>query len=162
MSVLSPPARIAAVAVAAVLLAGCSTRKAPTVLPPVSAPGAAVVRTATSLVGSPYRDGGQDPSGFDCSGFVHYVFAQHGIAAPRDVRRQWQWGVTVRREDIRAGDLLFFSTKGQGPTHVTLAIDGDRFVHAPSARGVVRIESLTSAYWARRFVGARRQTASGH
>lgn len=115
-----------------------------------------MVRTAQSLLGVPYRNGGSDPAGFDCSGFVRYVFAQHGVSVPRDVRRQWTAGHEVSRGRIRPGDLLFFSTKGSGPTHVSLAIDTQRFVHAPSSRGVVRIEALTSTYWERRFIGARR------
>lgn len=143
---------------ASVLSVACATRTAPRVLPPSGAPEAEIVRTATAQLGAPYRDGGQDPSGFDCSGFVHYVFAQHGLAAPRDVRRLWGWGIPITREEIRAGDLLFFATAGSGPSHVAVAIDHDRFVHAPSARGAVRIESSASAYWARRFVGARRPT----
>ena len=139
-------------------LAACAGRTPPRVSPPVASPAAAVVRTAESLVGAPYRDGGADPSGFDCSGFVQYVLGQHGIAVPRDVRRQWQSGREVTRDNIRAGDLLFFTTTGPGPTHVTLALDRERFIHAPSSRGVVRVESLSSGYWSRRFVGARRLT----
>jgi cell wall-associated NlpC family hydrolase len=115
-----------------------------------------VVRTAQSYLGVPYRNGGSDPAGFDCSGFVHYVFARHGVNVPRDVRRQWQFGRKVTGGRVRPGDLLFFSTTGAGPTHVSLAIDNQRFVHAPSSRGVVRIEALTSTYWGRRFLGARR------
>lgn len=149
--------RIVALAILCVLPgAACATRSGPRVLPPSGAPGAEVARTATALLGTPYRDGGQDPSGFDCSGFVHYVFARHGLVAPRDVRRLWTWGAAITADEIRAGDLLFFATAGSGPSHVTIAIDRERFVHAPSARGVVRIESRASAYWAKRFVGARR------
>lgn len=141
---------------ATVALAACATHPAPRVLPPSSSAPSAVVRTAQSLLGVPYRNGGSDPAGFDCSGFVRYVFAQHGVNVPRDVRKQWQVGQEVSRGRIRPGDLLFFSTTGPGPTHVSLAIDTQRFVHAPSSRGVVRIEALTSTYWGRRFIGARR------
>lgn len=141
---------------ATIALGGCAAHPAPLVLPPSASAPSAVVRTAQSYLGAPYRNGGADPAGFDCSGFVRYVYARHGITVPRDVKRQWQVGQDVPRTRIRPGDLLFFSTTGPGPTHVSLAIDGQRFVHAPSSRGVVRIEALTSTYWGRRFVGARR------
>lgn len=142
--------------------AGCAANPGPRVLPPtgvaVSAAGtgSSVARTARAYLGVPYRLGGASPSGFDCSGLVAYVFAQHGVTVPRDVRRQWQVGRAVGLGAVRAGDLLFFSTTGRGPTHVTIALDARAFVHAPSARGVVRIESLASSYWSARFVGARR------
>ena len=88
--------------------------------------------TATALVGAPYRDGGQDPSGFDCSGFVHYVFAQHGLAAPRDVRRQWQWGSRRQARGYPGRRPALLLDEGSGTAHVTLAIDAGRFVHAPA------------------------------
>ncbi|HXW06326.1 MAG TPA: C40 family peptidase [Vicinamibacterales bacterium] len=120
-------------------------------------PGAlsSVVGTALSLRGAPYRSGGADPRGFDCSGFIAYVFARHGIPAPRTVVEQFSWGRRVADRAIAPGDLVFFDTTG-GVSHVGLAIGGDEFVHAPSARGEVRVERLSSGYWRPRFVGARR------
>jgi cell wall-associated NlpC family hydrolase len=115
-----------------------------------------LVDTALGLVGSPYRNGGADPSGFDCSGFVHYVFAEHGIATPRQVAELYRSSVPVHEDDLAPGDLLFFSTEGRNPTHVAIAIGGDEFVHAPNSRGRVRVERLAQSYWERRFVGARR------
>ena len=106
--------------------------------------------------GVPYRNGGSDPSGFDCSGFVQYVFKKVGTLLPREVRDQFQRGLAVNRDDIEAGDLVFFETVSRGASHVGLAIGGGEFVHAPSSQGVVRVERLTSTYWARRYVGARR------
>ena len=123
--------------------------------------GTAIVRTAESLLGAPYREGGALPDGFDSSGLVSYVFARQGIALPRDVRRQAAAGAPVARADIRPGDLLFFSTTGSGPTHVAIAIDGSRFIHAPKSGAVVRIESLALSYWAKRFLEARRILRSG-
>ncbi len=119
---------------------------------------AAVVESATRLEGTPYRNGGADPSGFDCSGLVQYVFAQRGVALPRSVRDQFQAGLAVPRDSLIAGDLVFFSTTGPGPTHVGIVIDEKdlSFVHAPSGGGVVRVERLGADYWARRYVGARR------
>ncbi len=109
--------------------------------------------------GVPYRLGGADPAGFDCSGLVQYVFAQYGVAVPRVVEQQYEIGDKVKDKNIKPGDLLFFSTKGSGATHVAIAVGEDRFVHAPNSRGVVRVEALTSEYWGSHYVGARRVTA---
>jgi cell wall-associated NlpC family hydrolase len=109
-----------------------------------------------SFRGTPYRNGGADPAGFDCSGLVQYVFEQHGIAMPRDVRTQFSVGTTVNADALEPGDLVFFSTVAPGASHVGIVIGGDQFVHAPSSRGVVRVERLSAEYWADRFVGARR------
>lgn len=117
-----------------------------------------IVRSALALTGVPYRNGGSDPNGFDCSGLVQYVFAQAGLAVPREVRDQWRLGRAVGRNGIAPGDLVFFATDGRGASHVGIAIGGDRFVHAPSATGVVRVERFTLSYWARRYVGAKRIT----
>ena len=126
----------------------------PVTPPPASVPG--VVATALGYRGVPYRDGGSDPSGFDCSGFMQYVFRQIGAILPREVRDQFRTGVEIDRSEVEAGDLVFFETVTRGASHVGLAIGGGEFVHAPSSRGVVRVERLTSTYWARRYVGARR------
>ena len=115
-----------------------------------------VLETALALLGSPYRDGGTTPDGFDCSGFTQWVFAQHGVALPRETRAQFGVGVVVDAGLVASGDLLFFSTVAPGPSHVGIAIDEDRFVHAPSARGVVRVERLSTSYWQQHFIGARR------
>jgi cell wall-associated NlpC family hydrolase len=129
--------------------------------PPPQAPDeatdtVAVVASALALRGTPYRNGGTDPHGFDCSGFTQYVFAEHGMALPRDVHDQFQSGTPVDRREVAPGDLVFFTTTGPGPTHVGIAIGGGQFVHAPSSTGVVRVERLGTSYWAARYVGARR------
>ena len=115
-----------------------------------------LAETALSLVGRPYKNAGMDPSGFDCSGLVCYVFGVYGIDTPRSVRGLYDAARPVREEDVAPGDLLFFTTTGPGPTHVAIAIGGGRFVHAPSSGGRVRVEALTSAYWSARYLGARR------
>jgi len=115
-----------------------------------------IVATALALQGVPYRNGGSDPTGFDCSGLVQWVFAQHGIRMPREAHQQFSVGTSVNRGEVRPGDLLFFETVSDGASHVGLAIGGDRFVHAPNSRGVVRVERFTANYWAAHFVGARR------
>jgi len=117
----------------------------------------ALTGTALALRGVPYRNGGVDPDeGFDCSGFTQYVFAQYGIALPRSVREQFEVGVPVNESALEPGDLIFFATTSPGVSHVGIALGGDQFVHAPSSTGVVRVERLSSTYWARRYVGARR------
>lgn len=118
--------------------------------------GYALVGTALALRGAPYRNGGSDPTGFDCSGFTQYVFAQYGVALPRDVREQYQTGTSVKPDEVAPGDLIFFTTTAPGASHVAIAIGGDQFVHAPSSTGVVRVEHLGSSYWAPRYLGARR------
>ncbi len=153
------------VVAAATVVPACASRSAPPRFPGAirrplpSAPGAAsVVETALRLEGRPYRDGGTDLSGFDCSGLVQYVFAQHGVTLPRSVRDQFQAGLAVPRRALIGGDLVFFSTTAPGPTHVGIVVSAkdNTFVHAPSERGVVRIERMDAVYWARRYVGARR------
>ena len=118
--------------------------------------GYALVGTALALRGVPYRNGGVDTSGFDCSGFTQYVFARHGVGLPREVRDQFQVGVPVKADEVRAGDLLFFSTTAPGATHVGISIGADQFVHAPSSTGAVRVERISAAYWSRRWLSARR------
>lgn len=155
--------------VALAVLTACA--RSPVVGPPSTAPGAPPVEhvgdpapvlpdrlaaLALALVGSPYRAGGADPSGFDCSGLVQYVFARHGLRLPRSVIEQSLIGTSVPRGSIVAGDLLFFATSGRGPSHVGIATGPGAFVHAPSSTGEVRIEQLRAPYWEQRFVGARR------
>jgi cell wall-associated NlpC family hydrolase len=131
---------------------------------PASAPadGYEISGAALTLRGVPYRNGGSDPSGFDCSGFVWYVFDQHGVRLPRTVSEQFRAGTEVDPRNLRAGDLVFFDTISSGvrhlATHVGIAIGGDEFVHAPSSTGDVRVERMASTYWSPRFVGARRIT----
>jgi cell wall-associated NlpC family hydrolase len=115
-----------------------------------------LLSTALALRGIAYRNGGSDMSGFDCSGFVQYVFAQHGLVLPREVRDQYRIGEAIDRDDVRPGDLVFFETVSRGASHVGIALGDNAFVHAPSSRGVVRVERYTSAYWNRRWIGARR------
>lgn len=113
-----------------------------------------VLSTALDLLGAPYVLGGTDPSGFDCSGFVQFVLARHAVSMPRTVIQQFAVGDSAR--DVEAGDLVFFRTAGRRASHVGIAIDGESFVHAPSSRGVVRVERLDAPYWSARYLGARR------
>ena len=157
--------RICTVVVAALGLAACASTgavPAPFPVPGGSPPPRAsplpssIVGTALGLRGVPYRSGGSDPSGFDCSGFVWYVFAQHGLALPRTVSELYAVGERVDSDDLEPGDLVFFRTEGRAVSHVGMAIGGEEFVHAPNSRGEVRVERMGSGYWLSRYAGARR------
>jgi len=119
-----------------------------------------IVRTALGLQGVPYRNGGQALSGFDCSGFTQFVFGANGVLLPREVIEQFKVGRSVALEQMAPGDLIFFATEGKRPSHVAIAIDSGSFVHAPSSKGVVRVEPLASSYWAPRLVGIRRMNTN--
>lgn len=122
----------------------------------VPVPSSELVGTALALRGTPYRNGGADVSGFDCSGFVQYVFAQHGLGMPRTVAEQYEIGRKIKPNELQPGDLVFFRTGGADTSHVGIALGDDTFVHAPSSSGVVRVEMLSAKYWMSRYVGARR------
>jgi cell wall-associated NlpC family hydrolase len=113
------------------------------------------------LRGVRYRWGGSSPSGFDCSGFVYFLLReQFGLKnLPRRASEQYyQMGTPVDKEDLEVGDLIFFTTYKAGPSHVGVYISDGNFVHASSAGGKVRVNSLSEGYYKRRLVGARRIT----
>jgi peptidoglycan DL-endopeptidase CwlO len=135
---------------------------APTV--PVSAPAAppstapappathgGVVGIAMHYLGTPYVWGGASPAGFDCSGFVMYVYAQVGVSLPHSSYAQYGAGSPVSRGDLQPGDLVFFDGLG----HVGIYVGGGSFIHAPHTGDVVKISSMTGWY-ASTFVGGRR------
>ena len=112
-----------------------------------------------------YVRGGRDPStGFDCSGFVRYVFAHAvGLDLPTNSASQFLAGLKVERSDMKPGDLVFFRTagkRGQGRiSHVGIYIANGQFIHSPSHGKTVRVDSLDESYWAQRFAGAKRPGA---
>ena len=124
--------------------------------PPLPADGTSIAETALGLTGTPYRLGGSDPKGFDCSGLVQYVLARHGVGVPRVVDDQVQLGRKVDNDEIRPGDLLFFAVESRRASHVGIAIDGERFVHAPRTGQRVRVDALGAPYWRKRYRQARR------
>jgi cell wall-associated NlpC family hydrolase len=113
-----------------------------------------VVKTAMSYIGTPYKRGGSDPRGFDCSGLSMYVFKKHKILLDRTAHAQYAHGIKVKNKSIKPGDLLFFTTAGKSITHVGIYIGKGRFVHAPSSGKHVEVEEISSIYWKPRFRGA--------
>ncbi|MFC4762202.1 C40 family peptidase [Dyella koreensis] len=125
-----------------------------------------LISLAMKLRNIRYVRGGHDPStGFDCSGFVRYVFAHAvGLELPTNSASQFLAGLKVSRSDMQPGDLVFFRTaggrKGGGRiSHVGIYIANGQFIHSPSHGKTVRVDSLQEAYWAKRFAGAKRPEA---
>jgi NlpC/P60 family len=119
---------------------------------------AGVVDTALALRGVPYRNAGTTPQrGFDCSGFVGYVFQRAaGVELPRMTRDIAKVGQRVARSELQAGDLVFFNTLGHTFSHVGIYISDGKFVHSPSSGKVVSVVDMNQKYWAQRYSGARR------
>ncbi|WP_188205977.1 C40 family peptidase [Alkalibacillus aidingensis] len=111
-----------------------------------------VIATAKEYLGTPYRWGGQSPSGFDCSGFLQYVFSQHDISVPRTVNDIWNVTSPVSQPSV--GDLVFFETYKPGPSHAGIYIGDGQFIHAGLSNGVT-ISNMSEQYWDSRYLGAR-------
>lgn len=143
----------------ALALAACATAPGPRGNRPAASatPNAQdrIVANATAMIGQPYRYGGAAPGGFDCSGLVVYATSSVGLHLPRTAQEQLTAGFPIARRDLRAGDLVFLHLQHKD-LHVGIAVDADRFVHAPSTGGVVRIDSLNAAPYAHAFLKARR------
>lgn len=127
-----------------------------------SAIGDDIVSTALSCLGVPYVYGGASPRGFDCSGFTMYVFSVHGYSLPHSATSQWNTsGTYVEKSDLQPGDLVLFCdpsrSNGKACSHVGIYIGDGQFVHASSGSGKkIQIDSLSSDYYTRYYVGAKR------
>jgi cell wall-associated NlpC family hydrolase len=155
----------AVIAGVALALAACTTAPAlkavlPTtpdakVAPALRNPRTMIVDSATAMLGQRYRYGGAAPGGFDCSGLVVYATNNAGIRLPRTVLEQLRAGSPIPRTELQAGDLVFMHL-ARKELHVGIAIDADRFVHAPARGRYVRIDSLNAPPYAHGFLTARR------
>lgn len=152
-----------------VLVAGCagSLPKAPAAVQPeafsrhapaVRAQRAEALLQALLALGVEYRNGGRSPNqGFDCSGLVAHVFREaYGMQLPPNTRAQSELGIPVAFSELEPGDLVFYNTLDRPFSHVGIYLGDSRFVHAPKTGSSVRVESIRSAYWSKRFDGARR------
>jgi cell wall-associated NlpC family hydrolase len=115
----------------------------------------ALLTSARRYLGVPYVWGGEDPSGFDCSGYVQYLYGLHGVQLPRTADVQFMAGRSVPRGQEQPGDLVFFETYAPGASHVGVYLGRGAFIHASSV-GFVRISSLEEEYFSARYLGARR------
>ena len=114
-----------------------------------------IIASSMDYLGVPYVFGGTSPYGFDCSGYVQYVFANAGISLPRTADVQFEVGTPVSTTELIPGDLVFFSTYTYGASHVGIYVGDGNFIHASSSNGVT-ISSLGQAYYSSRYIGARR------
>ena len=117
-----------------------------------------VLINALSLTGIKYKYGGNSPeTGFDCSGFVRYVFSQAtNLTLPPTARAISQLGKTVNKDELQPGDLVFFNTLKSAFSHVGIYIGDNKFIHAPRSGASVRVENMQQSYWSSRFNGAQR------
>lgn len=113
--------------------------------------GTNIIQMAKKFIGSPYHWGGKTPSGFDCSGFIDYIYSHAGIHLPRTVSEIWNQARSLNRPSV--GQLVFFQTYKPGPSHVGIYLGRHLFIHA-SSQGV-RISNLNDRYWASHYIGAK-------
>ena len=117
-----------------------------------------VLISALSLTGIKYTYGGKSPeTGFDCSGFVRYVFQQSAsMTLPHGAKAISQMGQTVSADQLQPGDLVFFNTLKSAFSHVGIYLGDNKFIHAPSSGGGIQVVNMKDSYWSKRFNGARR------
>lgn len=117
--------------------------------------GTKITDTAFKYLGVPYKWGGVTPQGFDCSGFVWYVFDKNGVHLPRTADIQYEVGTGVTRGNLQKGDLVFFTTYAPGASHVGIYLENGNFIQTSSSRGVM-VSNLADTYWSGKYLGARR------
>jgi len=125
---------------------------------PVSDIRERLVKTAQTYLGAPLKRGGASPEeGFDCTGYVFYVYQEAaGITLPRKSHDQVQMGAAISPISLQPGDLVYFKVEEIRSLHVGLYLGEGRFIHAPSTNGTVEVDSLGTEHWRLRFLGARR------
>ena len=130
-------------------------RDMPDITQSVSYLAGRIISTSMDYLGVPYVFGGTSPYGFDCSGYVQYVFAKAGIDLPRTADVQYEVGTPISTTELVPGDLVFFETYTYGASHVGIYVGDGNFIHASSSRGVT-VSSLSQAYYSSHYIGARR------
>lgn len=123
---------------------------------PTTNTGAVALDVAHSMLGMPYRYGGTDPGGFDCSGLVYYSFKQAGVVLPRTSQEIFRSSQLINPEDMRPGDLVFFRVSAKKISHVGIYAGNNTFIHSPSSGKGVSYANLNSRYWKKRLIGAGR------
>lgn len=148
----------------ALTLSACTGQKPKPSEPALADPAHEILFGALAQVGIPYRFGGNSPAtGFDCSGLIQYVYRQNAaVNLPRTVAEMNTLDVPdVPEKDLRAGDLLIFSTlRDSSPSHAGIYVGEGRFVHAASGGGTVRLDELSDSYWRRAYLNAKRPLAA--
>ena len=122
----------------------------------IESPGTQALDVARKMLGSPYRYGGMDPKGFDCSGLVRYAFSQSGVELPRTSREIFRASQRIDPEKIEPGDLVFFTLSANKISHVGIYAGQSRFIHSPSSGKGVSYASMANPYWQRRLIAAGR------
>ncbi len=115
--------------------------------------GSAIVEAARTQMGTPYVWGGTSPNGFDCSGFIQYVFQEEGITIPRTVSEIYNFSKPIAEPSV--GDLVFFETYKPGPSHMGIYVGNGSFIHAGESKGV-EVSEMSNSYWQERYIGATR------
>lgn len=152
--------RIALMVFLGLSLGGCAFFGSDRQPPPIAPGKGSIVDTARSQIGVPYRYAGESPrNGFDCSGFVQWVYARHGIRLPRRTDDQLRVGRPVSKSELRPGDLVFFMPSAKsGSLHVGIFDGHGGFIHSPSSGGRVRADSMLAPYWRSTYYAANRIT----
>lgn len=115
-----------------------------------------VVSVASSVIGTKYVYGGTTTKGFDCSGFIGYVFKNVGVSLPRTSAGMYASGTSVAKKNLKAGDLVFFNTSGKGVSHAGIYIGNGKFAHSSSSKGVMISKLNDPYYWGSKYIGAKR------
>ena len=121
-----------------------------------STKGTEIIKNAQKYMGVPYVWGGDTPTGWDCSGYTQYVMKESGITIPRTAAEQYATGSAINKNDLKIGDLVFFTTYKAGASHVGFYMGDGKFIHASSAAKQVTINSLSEDYYTQHYIGARR------
>lgn len=117
-----------------------------------------LVKTANSVIGTKYVYGGTTAKGFDCSGFIGYVYKKVGVQLPRTSASMYKTGTSVSKKNLKPGDLVFFNTSGEGVSHAGIYIGGGKFAHSSSSKGVSIAKINDPYYWGSKYIGAKRVT----